>query len=35
MFAQLKQMGLIKLGSPRRVHLLDMDKLRAWLPKAS
>jgi hypothetical protein len=29
MFAQLKQMGQIKLGSACRVHLLDMDKLRA------
>jgi CRP-like cAMP-binding protein len=29
MFAELKEMGQIKLESARRVHLLDMDKLRA------
>jgi CRP/FNR family nitrogen fixation transcriptional regulator len=29
MFAELKEMGQIKLESARRVHLLDMDKLKA------
>ncbi len=29
MFAELKEMGPIKLESARRVHLLDMDKLKA------
>ncbi len=29
MFAELKEMGQIKLESARRVHVLDMDKLRA------
>ena len=28
MFAELKEMGQIKLESARRVHLLDMDKLK-------
>ncbi|HZP09621.1 helix-turn-helix domain-containing protein [Methyloceanibacter sp.] len=29
MFAELKEMGRIRLESARRVHVLDMDKLRA------
>jgi CRP/FNR family nitrogen fixation transcriptional regulator len=29
MFAELKEMGQIKLESARRVHFLDMDKLKA------
>ena len=29
MFAELKDMGTIKLESSRRVHILDMAKLRA------
>ena len=29
MFAELKEMGTIKLESARRVHLLDMAKLKA------
>jgi hypothetical protein len=29
MFAELKQMGAIRLESARRVHILDMAKLKA------